>query len=250
MIVANVDHDLDELVEAHRETWLREAEATVSALDPRAYSTGGSLHVLDFRALGAPEKGYLGFTADAELHEIAADFITPRPDAVPVAAVAVNVHAIASTMPEEAAGQVEAIGAAVAAVAAHELAHVVDAQATGRRLSSGATLEQVVRSLTDGRAADPARRSASHSAGWIRAYLHLVIRAAGLPHRDQWLRALVRDVAAAMPLPAETYLDALQGELLRHRRSDRLVEILRTPAPAGFLSLFDSRDAARSAMET
>ena len=48
-------------------------------------------------------------------------------------------------------------------------------------------------------------------------------------------------------MSADDYLDALDAEVDRHGINAPLVEILRSPAPAGFVELFDARDAARSA---
>ncbi len=239
MIAVSLDDGLDELVERHRDAWLRDAEALLMSLDPRAYADGSTLHVIDFRAVGAPRKGFLGFAAGAQLHELARDLL---PESA-AAAVAVNVDRIARTLPADslAAGDAETIGrirAAVAAVAAHELAHVLDDQALGGRLPPGATLEQVVRSLSDGRSTAPEHYRKAHSPGWVRAYLHLVFRAASAPHRKVWIERAAIDVAVAMPLTAVAYLDALEDEILAHGINDRLVDILRTPAPADFLSLF------------
>ncbi len=230
MTTANVEEDLDAMIDEHRNAWLRTAEATLAGLDPRGF-TAGPLAVIDFRALGAPAAGHLGFTAGAELHELARDFIPPGA----AVAVAVNVDRIAST---RSAGTVETIGHAITVIAGHELAHVLDDQARGERLPAGATLEQVLRSLTDGRARDDAHRRRSHGPGWCRAYLHLLARAAGLPSRGAWIEGFIRDAAAVLPHPGDAYFDALYPELVSTRVDARLVDVLRSPAPAGFLSLF------------
>lgn len=240
MIAPSVDDELDAVIGEHRDAWLRDAAATLMALDPRAYADGSTLYVLDARNLGAPEAGYLGFTAGAQLHELATDFLPPGDAA---AAVAVNVDRIARTipagfLPTGAVDTIDVARAAVAAVAAHELAHVLDAQAARHRLPPGATLEQVLRSLADGRATAAAHRKATHSPGWLRAFIHLAVRASSRPHHRVWLGSLVRDVEATLPHDAGTYLDALRDELARYRLDARLVDVLRTPAPAGFLSLF------------
>lgn len=241
MIAVSLDDVLDELVERNRDAWLRDAETLLMSLDPRAYADGSTLHVIDFRAVGAPRRGFLGFAAGAQLHELARDLLPES--AAPAAAVAVNVDRIARTLPADSLAArddetIDRIRAAVAAVAAHELAHVLDDQALGGRLPPGATLEQVVRSLSDGRSTAPEHYRKAHSPGWVRAYLHLVFRAASVPHRKVWIERAAIDVAVAMPLAADAYLDALQDEILAHGIDDRLVDILRTPAPADFLSLF------------
>lgn len=245
MIAASLDHELDELIAANREAWLREAEATLVELDPHGFAAG-TLHVLDFTELGAPAEGYLGFTAGAQLHELIADRL-PRHAA---AAVAVNVDRIARTRSAvdasaERGAMPGTIRAAVAAIAAHELAHVLDALAAGDRLPPGTTLASIVGSLTTGRAAAEARGSTMHSPGWLRAYLHLLTRASSRHDADAWLSGFVRDVHAVMPHSASAYFDALRPELIRCRRDARLVEILREPAPPDFLSLFDRTSPKR-----
>lgn len=236
-----------QLVERHREAWLRDAEATLTVLDWRAYSGGRTLHVLDARAIGGPARGYLGFTAGAQLHELAGDLLPPKSSTKPAAAVAVNVDALVislrlSLMTE--AHQGAAIGrirAAVAAVAAHEVAHVLEARASGRRLPEGTTLESILRSLSDGTATSSPTLTRVHGPGWVRAFCHLLIRAARLPHYEEWVAAFERDARAVLPHPPGEYIDALHPELVRHTTDDPLVEILRGPAPAGFAALFDSR---------
>lgn len=243
MIATQPTDELDDVIEEHRTTWLRQAEATLMDLDPRAYADAGMINALDFAEIGIKVVGILGFAAEAELHVLASHLLPERDLDAPAAAVAVNVDRIARTTPalSTMAGDRDPVGmirAAVAAVAAHELAHVLDAEAAGRRLPPGATLDQVVRSLTDGRATAPVHQATAHGAGWLRAYLHLVVRASRLPEYRTWLARLTLDVKAVLPHEPARYLDALREELVAHRRETRLVEILRTPAPAGFLSLF------------
>ena len=238
----------DDVIDANRTTWLRDAEAALTVLDWRAFTGGRTLHVLDFAEIGAPKLGFLGFTTGAQLHELAADFIpkqTFRRGAA--AAVAVNVDRIARTVPAVSVGTAgDAVGvirAAVATVAAHELSHVLDAEAEGRRLPPGSTLDQAIQSLTDGRAVESTHRVKSHSPGWLRAFAHLTTRAASLPHFETWLASFIRDVGNSLPHSGEAYLDALHPELARFTSDDRLVDVLRTPAPAGFLSLFETAPA-------
>jgi uncharacterized protein (DUF2267 family) len=235
-----------ELVQLHRGTWLRDAEATLTVLDWRAYTDGRTLHVLDARAIGGPERGYFGFVAGAQLHELAADLLPRKYSTQPAAAVAVNVDALVPCLrlsPSTEANKGSAfdrIRAAVAAVAAHELAHVIDHQATGGRLPAGTTLEAVLHTLRDGTATATPNLAKSHGPSWVRAYCHLLTRASWLPRHEEWVSAFHRDIGAVMlPHPPGQYLDALHSELVRYTADDELVGILRTPAPAGFMALFD-----------
>ena len=232
MIAPSLANGIDDVIAANRTTWLRDAEATIMALDPRGFR-GGRLHVFDFTDIDAPAEGFLGLAAGGQLHELARHLL-PADDTI-VAAVAVNAARIATLSGTD---EPEEIAAAITVVAAHEIAHVVDAQATGTTLPAGATLEGVVRSLTDGRATAPAHQTKGHSAGWLRAYLHLLVRASGLPHYRTWLAGFIRDVEAVLPHEPGTYLAAIEPDILAHRRDARLVDVLRSPAPAGFVSLF------------
>lgn len=240
---------IDDVIEAHRTAWLRDAEAALTVLDWRAFSGGRTLHVLDFADLGAPKVGYLGFATGAELHVLAADFIPKRIFRTPAAAVAVNVDRIARSAPDATRDGVgDAIGtirAAVAAVAAHELAHVLDAETSGRRLAPGTTLDDAIRCLADGSVIEPTHKSKTHGPTWLRAFAHLTTRAARLPHFETWLARFICDVEAVLPHAAEAFIDALHPELARYSTDDRLVEILRTPAPAGFLALFETSPATK-----
>jgi len=238
----------EELVRQYRSKWLRDAEAALTTLDWRAYCGGRTLHVLDARAIGGPARGYLGFTAGAQLHELAAELIPRKVSTKPAAAVAVNVDALViclrlSLSTEAHQGSAfDRIRTAVAAVAAHELAHVVDAQAEGRLLPPGTTLEAVLQTLRNGTATAATNLQRAHGPGWLRAYCHLITRASRLPRHEQWVAAFHRDIEAVLlPHPPGDYLDALHPELVRCTSDDRLSEILRTPAPAGFMALFDSR---------
>lgn len=237
----------EELVERHRTAWLRDAEATLTVLDWRSYSGGRTLHVLDARAIGGPARGYLGFAAGAQLHELAAELLPRNASTKPAAAVAVNVDALVislrlslSTEGHQGAA-FDRIRAAVAAVAAHELAHVVDDQAAGRRLPEGTTLEDILRSLTSGTAMTSATLTRVHGPGWVRAYCHLITRGFRLTRSEEWARAFERDARAVLPHQPGEYLDALHPELVRCTTDDSLAEVLRSPAPAGFSALFDSR---------
>jgi len=247
---------LEELVQLHRSTWLRDAEASLTVLDWRAYCGGRTLHVLDARGIGGPPRGYFGFTAGFELHELAVDWLPRNRSAKAAAAVVVNVDAIVNSLRASITAEahesaiIGRIRAAVAAVAAHELAHVIEAQATGRRLPAGTTLERILRSLSDGSATSSPTLAKVHGPGWVRAFCHLITRAARLPHYEEWVAGFDRDARAVLPHPPGEYLDALHPELVRCTADELLCDILRTPAPAGFQALFDSEKFAPSPEET
>jgi hypothetical protein len=227
-------------VVAHRTAWLRDAEATVRVLDWKAFTDGRTFHVIDGREIGMPDKGFAGLVAGAQLHELARDYL-PRTARNPVAAVAVHPDVVArmtvGLFHADAAEAIPLARAAIAAIASHEYSHVVADRVAGVRLPEGATLDQIINSLS-GRVSEPGHRAKSHGPQWCRAYAHMVTRAAFLPHHDEWVKRLRGDIEATGMGSADEMLDALHPELVRYTADDQLEDVLRTPAPAGFLNLF------------
>jgi hypothetical protein len=228
----------DTIVAEHREQWLRDAEAAVRVLDPRAFGSG-SFHVIDGREIAMP-KGTMGISIGAHLHELARDYL-PRWARTPVAAVAVSVEAVARNTadflcnaPQAAADKIRA---AVSCIAAHEYAHHVVALVAGEQLPAGATIEGTIRSLTANGPDRPAN-SRAHGAPWCRAYAHLVMRAATMRHHAVWVERFRADVRAATAVNPDDVLDRLHPELVRFTSDDVLADVLRSPAPAGFQALF------------
>jgi len=224
----------------HRTAWLRDAEATIRVLDWKAFTDGRSFHVLDGRDLGMPSNGFAGLVAGDQLHELARDYL-PRNARNPVAAVAVHPDVVArmtvGTFNADAVTAVARVRAAISALAAHEYAHILADRVAGKRLPAGTTLEQVIESLS-GAVLQPSHRTKSHGPQWCRAYCHLVTRAASMRHHDEWVKRLRGDIEATGVGSADAMLDALHPELVRYTADDLLEDILRTPAPAGFLNLF------------
>ena len=227
-------------LKANRTAWLRDAEATVRVLDWRAFTDGRTFHVIDGREIGMPDTGFAGLVAGAQLHELAREYL-PRTARNPVAAVALHPDVVArmtvGLFHADAAEAIPRARAAIAAIAAHEYSHVVADRVAGKRLPAGATLEQIVSSLS-GRVSEPVHRAKSHGPQWCRAYAHMVTRAGFLPHHNEWVRRLRGDIEAAGVGSADAMLDELHPELVRYTVDDPLEDVLRTPALAGFLSLF------------
>jgi hypothetical protein len=227
-------------LKAHRAGWLRDAEATIRVLDWKAFTEGRSFHVIDGKEIGMPHNGFAGLVACDQLHEVAREYL-PRSARNPVAAVAVHPDVVArmtvGTFNADAATAVARVRAAISALAAHEYAHVLADRVAGKRLPADTTLEQVIESLS-GRVLEPSHRTKTHGPQWCRAYCHLVTRAAFLPHHDEWVKRLHGDIEATGVGSADEMLDALHPELVRYTVDDPLEDVLRTPAPAGFLSLF------------
>ena len=63
MIATQPTDELDNVIEEHRTTWLRQAEATLTDLDPRAYADGGMLHLLDCLTMAAMAASVSGVIA-------------------------------------------------------------------------------------------------------------------------------------------------------------------------------------------
>lgn len=241
----------DELVAEYRYKWLRDAEATIRTLDNKAFNAG-TFHVIDGRDIGMQQRGYFGFSVGAHLHDLARDYL-PRSARCPVAAVAVNVEAVARVTVDsafrDATTASQRVRAAVACIAAHEYAHHVVALLDGDTLPPTASIEGTVGQL-NARGHDKPTNDRAHGAAWVRGYAHLVHRAAFLPHRSVWLDRFRADLRYATAVDPDAVLDALRPDFDGFAPDALLVEMLRSPAPAGFLALFDPRDAARSAMET
>jgi hypothetical protein len=229
-------------VKAQRTSWLRDAEATVRVLDWRAFTDGRTFHVIDGREIGMPDKGFAGLVAGAQLHELARDYL-PRTARNPVAAVAVHTDVVArmtvGLFHADAAEAIPLARAAIAAIAAHEYSHVVADRVAGVRLPDGTTLDQIINSLS-GRVSEPGHRAKSHGPQWCRAYAHMVTRAASMRHHDEWVKRLRGDIEAVGVGTADAMLDTLHAELVRYTVDDSLEDILRSPAPAGFLTLFQN----------
>jgi hypothetical protein len=227
-------------VKAHRTGWLRDAEATIRVLDWKAFTDGRTFHVIDGKEIGMPDKGFGGLVAGDELHDLAREYL-PRSARNPVAAVAVHPDVVArmtvGTFHADSVAAVVRVRAAIAALAAHEYSHCLADRVAGKRLPAGTTLEDVIESLS-GRVLEPGHRARSHGPQWCRAYAHMVTRAAFLPHHNEWVKRLRGDIEAVGVGIADEMLDALHPELVRYTADDRLEDVLRTPAPAGFLNLF------------
>jgi hypothetical protein len=235
-------------INQHRAAWLRDCESAVRVADWRSFTDGRSFHLLDFADLGKLPKHFHGFTTGCQLHELARQMIAARR---PAAAAALNVEAIAnaalaslfSTRSDE---QLVGLGrAAVLAKSLHEYGHHVVAAARGDRIPAGQTLKatlELLNSATKGFSED------KHDAAWIRGYAHLLTRTARLPHHEMRVGEFRDDLASTGLGSAGDFLEALHPELVRFTNDDALVDVLRTPAPAGFDELYNQRHARRVAL--
>lgn len=230
----------EELVHAHRAEWLRDAECTVRTLDPAAF-VGGTFHIIDGREIGMTQRAYLGFTTPG-MNTLAKDYL-PRTARNPVAAVAVNVEAVAAATVDvvcrQPAAARDAIRAAVACIAAHEYGHHLVAVVEGRTAPAGAMIEHTVSRLNSS-GHDKPHNARAHGGPWCRAYAHLIRRAAFLTHHTVWIDRYRQDVRHAANVDPDDVLDVLHPEFARFTCDDALADILRAPAPAAFTRLFDT----------
>ena len=236
------------LAERHRRTWLADAAAYLRVLDWQGLA-GRQLVLLDFEDIPEmPLKHSIAFTCSGGIFDLVRPFITTR-GLRPGPVVFMDVAAVADYAVGTAldrlteADAVWIVRVVANAVALHEYAHAVDFEARGVMLPDGTTLDTIF-------ASKPTRSEGyrSHGAGWVRAYAHLVCRSMATPsHQDHYLDSFRSEVEAQALGPADDYLDALDADVDRHGIDLPLVEILRSPAPAGFVELFHARDAARSA---
>jgi hypothetical protein len=235
------------LVERHRRTWLADAAAYLRVLDWQGLA-GRQLAIIDFEDVPNLPQRAIAFTSPGGLFELVQPFIQrsnlrPGP-AMFVDAAAVADYAVGAALDRlTEADAAWIVRVAANAVAIHEYAHAIDFEARGVMLPDGTTLDTIF-------ASKPTRSEGyrSHGAGWVRAYAHLVCRSMATPsHQDHYLDSFRSEVEAQALGPADNYLDALDADVDRHGIDLPLVEILRSPAPAGFVELFQARDAARSA---
>lgn len=240
--------DVVALAIEHKHQLYRSAEATLTVLDTSEFRDGRTFHVIDFKELGATVEGYLGFTI-CHFHELAEEYLPRRVTTKPCSAVALNIEAMARhfTLPEPMPREVvlRRLQAQAAAVAAHEYAHNVVSAVTGQRLPEGFTLKQLIDGLGS-KATEPKHHRNSHCASWLRAYIHLVTRgAANSCHPAEWRQAIRRDVLACRLGDVAAFTEALKEELAGSDFTRRLADIIRSPAPAGFLETYQQRDSQR-----
>jgi hypothetical protein len=235
------------LVERHRRRWLGDAAAYLRVLDWQGLA-GRQLAIIDFEEVPSLPQRAVAFTSPGGLFELVQSLI-PRSNLRPgpamfVDTVALADHAVGAALDRlTEADAVWITRVVVNAVALHEYAHAVDFEARGVILPDGTTLDTIF-------ASNPTRSEGyrSHGGGWVRAYAHLVCRSMATPsHQDHYLDCFRAEIEHQALGPADDYRDALDADVDRHGIDLPLVESLRSPAPAGFVELFQARDAARSA---
>lgn len=236
------------LAERHRRTWLADAAAYLRVLDWQGLA-GRQLVLLDFDDVpDVPRQRSIAFTSPGGLFELVQSLIpTSGLRSGPVVFMdveAVADHAIGTALDRlTEADAVWITRVVVNAVGLHEYAHAIDFEARGVMLPDGTTLDTIF-------ASKPTRSEGyrSHGAGWVRAYAHLIYRSMATPsHQDHYLDSFQSEVEHQGLGPADDFLEALDADVDRHGIDVPLVEVIRSPAPAGFVELFNARDAARSA---
>ena len=242
---------IDDVIARYRTSWLRYAERLIQVLDWPAFQ-GRTFHALDFSEIGVdPDCGMLGFAANDQLHLLAADLLPARVTTKPAAAVAINTARIAHVVgrPEVDDPEDEAVwvGRVVGAVAVHEYSHHLDAAAAGGQPTNFGSLRRIVDSVA-ARTTKPVYNAGHHGPRWVRAYAHLLHRGRSLAGHKPRAALFEIDIDDRLPGQADAVLAALSDELNAAGSGDvPLVDILRTPAPAGFLELFNETTTAAPA---
>lgn len=231
-----------ELVAANRAGWLADAATLCRVLDPPAGDQ--TIHVLSAATL--PEearRNALAWTAPG-LDRVLRDRLRDRR---PGPVLVIDAEAVVRSRVDPAGRgwhEIAVLGRLeVAQVAIHELGHARLAEADRETLPEAATLPLVLSAIGQPTSDEVTRRK--HGPAWIRSYLNLSSRAArSLWPRQWWIDAAVADVRRYVAVEADQILAALRPEL---ETAEPLVDVLRRPAPADYLALFDHETQARKA---
>lgn len=234
-----------EVPAASRADWLLDAAAWLRVLDGVALA-GRRVAIIDKSLLpGAAGMRADAFTSPAGIYDLVAPFL-PCSRLLPGPVVFIDTATIANAVAEREPADAVHAGRLIAnAIAVHEYAHVIDYQARGVQLRADTTLDRIF-------AADvtPPQTRVTHGACWLRAYCHLLCRSMATPaHRDFYLDFARVDVAGYGLGELDDYFATLDDEVADVGLDGPLIDIVRSPAPAAFVKLFNQRDAARSASE-
>lgn len=223
--------------DADRAVWLLDAAAWLRVLDPVALA-GRRVAILEAAGTRPTDTA---FTSPAGIFDLVRDQL-PASGMLPGPVVFIDTGTVAAA----AAGDTDAQWSGqllTAAIAMHEYGHAIDFAARGVTLPAGTTLDDIYE-------AEPTagQSHASHGAGWLRAYCHLLYRSMATPaHRDFYTRFAAADVESHGLGEIDDFFATLDDEAGAVGTDTPLVEIVSTPAPTAFVDLFNTRDAARSA---
>lgn len=237
-----IGSSFDELVAAGKAGWLADAATLCRVLDPPA--SDQTIHVLDAAMLPEEARRHaLAWTAGGLDRVLRGRLRDRRPGPVLVidaeSVVRLRVDPAGRDEYEVAVlGRLE-----IAQVAIHELGHARLSEADRETLPEAATLQVVLSAVGQTTPDEVSRRK--HGPAWIRSYVNLSSRAARSlwPHQ-WWIDAAVADVRRYVAIEAGEILAALGPEL---ETDEPLVDVLRRPAPADYLALFDHVTQARKA---
>lgn len=236
------DGDVELLVDRHKTYWLRSAASFVQSVDPSGFGAQG-FHVLDFADVGIGSDTLAGLALPEPAFDIFRELLprTARPG--PVVAVNVRTQArhhsrhILETASELALRETIRVG--ITGTVLHEAAHVVDFAVRGVTIPDGVTVADF-RDIYSTPATVEARRL-NHGDSWVRAFGHLVFRAASRPPADYWSRLFSFDVSEHYDGPGGEILDALVPELVSASTVSPVVDAVRSSTPASFGRLLAAR---------
>ena len=237
----SVDGDVDILIDAHREYWLRSAEHFAKAIDPLGLGAG-DVHALPTSVLGLPDHGS-GYFIPGLFGTVREHLrTTARPG--PVVWLNIRGHARHATADAiETASEIElreVVRASLAATMSHEIAHAVDAEVAGRSAPPGVSID--VLRLVAAAPKDPGQQQARHGSAWARAFAILTERASRFRHGDFFRRVFDHDIRASLGVAGDDLSDSLGAEL---GLDEPVADILRRRPPASFLRLVEASLSSR-----
>ena len=234
-ITQTVQDEADDLVARHSRQILADAEALLRQADPLALA-GQPLHLVDFDTIGTRSTTVGGFTMAAGVFDVLRPILPADAESGPVIALNVRAefHDATANLPA-ATSERDIVSTAawwINGTVLHEYGHTIAEQAAGRRIESAVALthpdrvEAIARALEE--TLSESDQATHHPIEWVRAYYHLAHRAGNV---DRFIADVGRYYADPETLAAGLRLEAL---IVDHRQP--IVDIIRRPPPARFLS--------------
>lgn len=238
--------DLELLRATHANYWLRSSECLAKSLDPLGIGTSG-IHVVSFDQVKISAPTLSGFHIPGESIFRAVRHHLPR-TARPAPVVFLNVenavrHHARPLIDKATESSIrESVRVALAAVTVHEVAHVAADAIVG--LAAPDDVDESILRVSAGLPQSSDAKRERHDDRWIRAILHLGIRASRIFPSDYTdppnyiAETLTGDVEFVFPGFAADLVDALSVELIATAVDEPLREILSRPAPPSFVETY------------
>lgn len=240
------DGDLDLLRATYASYWIRSSECLAKSLDPLGIGISG-LHVVSFDQIKLSAPTLSGFHIPGESIFRAVRHHLPT-TARPAPVVFLNVenavrHHARPLLKTASEGDIrESVRVALGAVTVHEVAHVASDAVVG--LAAPDQIDESILRVSAGLTQSADRKRERHDDRWIRALLHLAIRASRMFPADYTdppnyiTETLTGDLDFVFPGFAADLVDALSVELIATDRDEPLRDILSRPAPSSFVETY------------